>query len=51
LIADADNDIRGFHVFTFNQVESTQRWRRELAESLVRGREGLGPDAERDTAS
>jgi methylenetetrahydrofolate reductase (NADPH) len=51
VIADPANDIRGFHVFTFNQVESTQRWRRELAESLVRGREGLGSDEERDAAS
>ena len=33
-IADPRNGIRGFHVYTFNQVESTERWRKEMLEEL-----------------
>jgi methylenetetrahydrofolate reductase (NADPH) len=61
LARDPDNDIRGFHIYTFNQVESTERWRRGLLEGLVERRRPLrsdgGDDAEapadeeRDTAS
>jgi methylenetetrahydrofolate reductase (NADPH) len=27
-----DFGVRGFHVFTFNQVESTERWRRQIVD-------------------
>ena len=27
---DLDYDIGGFHVYTFNQVESTEKWRRQI---------------------
>jgi methylenetetrahydrofolate reductase (NADPH) len=31
--AEADNNLQGFHVFTFNDLESTESWRqRWLAE-------------------
>lgn len=31
-LGDRRYDIRGFHLFTFNQVESTERWRRNFIE-------------------
>lgn len=33
-IADPSNGIQGFHIYTFNQVESTERWRREMLEEI-----------------
>ncbi|MDP8978088.1 MAG: methylenetetrahydrofolate reductase [Actinomycetota bacterium] len=32
--ADPDNRIRGFHVYTFNEVEQTERWRQAALERL-----------------
>lgn len=32
--SDPDMNIAGFHLFCFNQVESTERWRQEAIESL-----------------
>ncbi|MFP5347096.1 MAG: methylenetetrahydrofolate reductase [Actinomycetes bacterium] len=29
-----DADVRGLHLFTFNQVEETERWRRDLLDRL-----------------
>lgn len=29
---DRDYDIAGFHVYTFNHVESTERWRQHILE-------------------
>ena len=34
LLADSVANIAGFHVYTFNRVESTEKWRREMLESL-----------------
>lgn len=34
-IANESNGIHGFHVYTFNQVESTERWRNEMLEQLA----------------
>lgn len=35
LLADAAANISGFHVYTFNQVESTEQWRHEMLDSLA----------------
>jgi methylenetetrahydrofolate reductase (NADPH) len=60
LADDPMSDIHGFHVFTFNQVESTERWRRGLMERLAGGGPpgaasdavaGSDTDEESDTAS
>ncbi|MGI9261513.1 MAG: methylenetetrahydrofolate reductase [Woeseiaceae bacterium] len=32
--ADPDMNIAGYHLFCFNQIESTERWRQEAIESL-----------------
>jgi methylenetetrahydrofolate reductase (NADPH) len=37
LVADPAMGIAGFHVFTFNQVATTERWRRELADAYRDG--------------
>lgn len=29
-VGDRDHGIAGFHIYTFNQVESTERWRRKI---------------------
>ena len=29
-LGDPDYDIVGFHIYTFNQVERTEKWRRSL---------------------
>jgi sarcosine oxidase, subunit beta len=29
-VGDQDHNIIGFHVYTFNQIESTEKWRREI---------------------
>jgi methylenetetrahydrofolate reductase (NADPH) len=34
MFADADCNLNGLHVFTFNQVRETEHWRRELLERL-----------------
>lgn len=34
LLADAAANITGFHVYTFNRVESTEAWRRDMLEAL-----------------
>ena len=44
LARDPANDIRGFHIFTFNQVESTERWRRGLVHDLLRSGGPVEPD-------
>ena len=31
---DSDSDIQGFHIYTFNEVERTEAWRREMLERL-----------------
>jgi methylenetetrahydrofolate reductase (NADPH) len=46
--------IAGFHVYTFNQVESSERWRRELVETYRHAATPLARsqnETERDTAS
>lgn len=35
LLADPMAGILGFHVYTFNRVETTEQWRREMLESLA----------------
>ena len=34
LLADPVANIAGFHVYTFNRVESTEKWRHEMLEAL-----------------
>jgi len=34
LVADATSGIAGWHLFTFNEVERTERWRQELLSTL-----------------
>lgn len=34
LLADPAANISGFHVYTFNRVESTEAWRRDMLEAL-----------------
>jgi methylenetetrahydrofolate reductase (NADPH) len=34
-IADPAARIAGFHIYTFNELERTERWRRELVEQLI----------------
>ena len=33
-LADPVANVRGFHVYTFNSVETTERWRKEFLETL-----------------
>jgi methylenetetrahydrofolate reductase (NADPH) len=33
--ADADARVAGFHIYTFNEVERTERWRRQTLEDLA----------------
>jgi methylenetetrahydrofolate reductase (NADPH) len=33
-LADPQNKVRGFHIYTFNEVEKTEAWRREKLESV-----------------
>jgi methylenetetrahydrofolate reductase (NADPH) len=37
LVADRDAGIAGFHLYTFNEVERTERWRREAIRRLESG--------------
>jgi methylenetetrahydrofolate reductase (NADPH) len=51
-IANRDYGIAGFHVFTFNQVETTERWRKELVATYGRAARPIAiVDEEEDTAS
>lgn len=34
LLADSAANVHGFHVYTFNQVETTEEWRLEMLEAL-----------------
>ncbi len=34
LLADPAANVLGFHIYTFNQVESTEEWRHEMLEAL-----------------
>jgi methylenetetrahydrofolate reductase (NADPH) len=43
--------IRGFHVFTFNQVDTTETWRRQLVDVYRRASMPIGEVDEEDTAS
>jgi methylenetetrahydrofolate reductase (NADPH) len=29
-LADLDNNLAGFHIYTFNDVGKTEAWRREM---------------------
>ncbi|MBA3388956.1 MAG: 5,10-methylenetetrahydrofolate reductase, partial [Rubrobacter sp.] len=29
-LADPDSNVEGFHIYTFNDVEKTEAWRREM---------------------
>jgi hypothetical protein len=35
-VADPAARIAGFHIYTFNELERTERWRRETLERLLR---------------
>ena len=35
LVADPELQVPGFHIYTFNEVEATERWRRELLRRLA----------------
>ena len=41
-VGDRDWGIAGFHLYTFNQVKSTEEWRRRML-SLERDASGVGP--------
>ncbi len=34
LLADSAANVEGFHIYTFNQVESTEQWRHEMLRAL-----------------
>ncbi|MBW3601242.1 MAG: methylenetetrahydrofolate reductase [Actinobacteria bacterium] len=40
--ADPDNKIHGFHFYTFNEVEETERWRQAALGRLLAKRDGSG---------
>jgi methylenetetrahydrofolate reductase (NADPH) len=50
-VGNADYGIAGFHVFTFNQVGTTERWRSDLVDAYRRAGRSLGAEAEDDAAS
>ena len=35
LLADPAANVEGFHIYTFNQVETTEQWRQEMLDALV----------------
>ncbi len=35
LLAEPGANVHGFHIYTFNQVESTEQWRNEMLQALV----------------
>ncbi|MGI8650347.1 MAG: methylenetetrahydrofolate reductase [Rubrobacter sp.] len=43
-VEDARNDIRGFHIYTFNELGGIEAWRKRIIESVERGTEGKGYD-------
>lgn len=43
-VEDARNDIRGFHIYTFNELGGIEAWRQRLIASVERGTEGKGYD-------
>jgi len=43
--------IEGFHVFTFNQVEATEAWRREVVDAYGSASRPIGEVADQDAAS
>jgi methylenetetrahydrofolate reductase (NADPH) len=49
-LADARPNLAGFHVFTFNELAGTERWRRERLEQLGATRQA-GSDSASETAS
>lgn len=49
-LGDPDRNVRGFHVYTFNEVEKTEAWRREALERIVE-RTGASPREERHKES
>lgn len=50
-LANPDYGIEGFHVFTFNQVEATEAWRRGVVDSYRGASRPIGDIADEDTAS
>jgi methylenetetrahydrofolate reductase (NADH) len=50
-VANRDYGIVGFHVFTFNQVDTTERWRQELVTTYSRAARPIAAVGEEDTAS
>jgi methylenetetrahydrofolate reductase (NADPH) len=50
-VANPDYRIRGFHVFTFNQVEATEAWRREIVDAYGAATRPIGGFADGDAAS
>jgi methylenetetrahydrofolate reductase (NADPH) len=42
LIADPEARIAGFHIYTFNELERTEEWRRRLVDQLTRENEENG---------
>ncbi len=36
-VADPQSDVRGFHVYTFNEIGETEAWRRSKLDDLPRG--------------
>jgi hypothetical protein len=52
VLDDPENRICGFHINTFNQVESTERWRRDVLETHQwRGGTAGAEEDDEDTAS
>ncbi len=49
-LADTRPNLVGLHVFTFNELEGTERWRRQHAEQLGTTRQ-TGLDSASETAS
>jgi methylenetetrahydrofolate reductase (NADH) len=45
LIADPAARIAGFHIYTFNELERTEEWRRQLVERLTRENDEMGGTA------
>jgi len=43
--------VEGFHVFTFNQVEATEAWRREVVDAYGSASRPIGEVADQDAAS
>lgn len=50
-LANADYGIEGFHLFTFNQVEATEAWRRGVVAAYRGAARPIGELADEDTAS